>query len=58
MSKVRYVIVLKWLFYLLLEAAKARKPKRWSKDVRNCEAVGPIMLNPDKAPAEDVITAA
>ncbi|ABE54760.1 Integrase, catalytic region [Shewanella denitrificans OS217] len=42
----------------VLEAAKARNPKRWSKDVRNCEAVGPVMLNPDKAPADDVINAA
>lgn len=42
----------------VLEAAKARNPKRWSKDVRNCEAVGPVMLNPDKAPADNVINAA
>ena len=42
----------------VLEAAKARRPTRWSKDVRNCEAVGPVTLNPDKAPIEGVINAA
>lgn len=32
----------------VLEAAKAKRPNRWSKDVRNCKAVGVVMLNPDK----------
>jgi len=33
---------------LVLEAAKQKNPKRWSGSVRNCEAVGVVMLNPDK----------
>ena len=32
----------------VLEAAKAKNPSRWSGDVRNCEPVGVVMLNPDK----------
>ncbi len=32
----------------VLEAARAEKPNRWSKEVRNCEPVGVVMLNPDK----------
>lgn len=32
----------------ILEAAKSARPDRWSKDVRNCEPAGTVMLNPDK----------
>ena len=32
----------------VLEAAKKANPNRWSKDVRNCEPVGAVTLNPDK----------
>ncbi|GMA84653.1 hypothetical protein GCM10025855_41880 [Shewanella glacialipiscicola] len=39
----------------MLEAAK---PMRWSTEIRNCEAVGAVTLNPDKAPEEGVINAA
>nr|WBU75648.1 hypothetical protein PGH06_25255 [Citrobacter braakii] len=42
----------------VLEAAKERKPMRWSTEIRNCEAVGAVTLNPDKAPEEGVINAA
>lgn len=41
----------------VLEAAKAKKPNRWSREVRNCEPVGVVMLNPDKPeqlPLEEV----
>ena len=31
----------------VLEAARKRKPLRWSKGVRNCDPVGPVSLNPD-----------
>jgi putative transposase len=33
---------------VVLEAAKAAKPNRWSGSVRNCQPVGAVMLNPDK----------
>ena len=33
---------------LVLKAAKARNPNRWSGDVRNCDPVGPVTLNPDE----------
>ena len=33
---------------VVLEAAKARNPIRWSGNVRNCEPAGVVMLNPDK----------
>lgn len=32
----------------VLEAAKARNPRRWSGEVRNCDPVGPVTLNPDE----------
>ena len=32
----------------VLEAAKAARPNRWSKDVRNCEPVGAVTLNPEE----------
>ena len=32
----------------VLEAKKAERPDRWSKDIRNCEPAGVVMLNPDK----------
>jgi putative transposase len=32
----------------ILTAAKEKNPIRWSKDIRNCEPVGSVMLNPDK----------
>lgn len=34
----------------VLEEARARNPKRWSNGIRNCEAIGEVMLNPDKEP--------
>ncbi len=34
----------------LLEEARARTPKRWSNGLRNCQAIGEVMLNPDKEP--------
>ncbi len=33
---------------LVLEAAKEKNPLRWSGDVQNCEAKGPVTLNPDR----------
>lgn len=32
----------------VLETAKAARPDRWSKDVRNCERVGAVTLNPEE----------
>ena len=32
----------------VLERAKAKNPTRWSGNVRNCDPVGPVTLNPDK----------
>lgn len=32
----------------VLKAAKARNPHRWSGEVRNCDPVGPVTLNPDE----------
>ena len=32
----------------VLEAAKKAKPNRWSKEVRNCEPIGAVTLNPEK----------
>jgi transposase InsO family protein len=32
----------------VLETAKATRPDRWSKDVRNCEPVGAVTLNPEE----------
>ncbi len=32
----------------VLEAAKQKKPKRWSGSVRDCSPAGVVMLNPDK----------
>jgi len=32
---------------IVLEAARKRKPHRWSKGVRNCEPIGCVSLNPD-----------
>ena len=33
---------------LILEAARAEKPNRWSGEVRCCKPIGVVMLNPDK----------
>lgn len=33
---------------LVLEAAKEAKPHRWSGNIRNCEPIGEVFLNPDK----------
>ena len=33
---------------LVLEQARKANPNRWSGSVRNCEPVGPVMLNPDQ----------
>lgn len=33
---------------VVLEAAKAKNPNRWSGKVRNCKPAGVVMLNPDK----------
>lgn len=30
-----------------LERARARNPARWSREVRNCQPVGSVWLNPD-----------
>ena len=38
---------------LVLETAKAANPYRWSGEVRNCMAKGPITLNPDKEKEEN-----
>ena len=32
----------------VLEEAKRSNPTRWSKGVRNCNPIGPVMLNPDR----------
>ena len=32
----------------VLEAAKARNPNRWSQEIRNCEPLGSVELNPEK----------
>ncbi len=32
----------------VLECARASKPRRWSRSVRNCEPIGVVMLNPDR----------
>jgi len=32
----------------VLEAAKAARPDRWSKDVRNCNPIGAVTLNPEE----------
>ncbi|MBM7070785.1 hypothetical protein JQC92_01845 [Shewanella sp. 202IG2-18] len=31
----------------VLEEARAKKPMRWSGEIRNCDPVGDVMLNPD-----------
>lgn len=33
-----------------LELAKAKNSNRWSGDIRNCEPVGPVTLNPERDP--------
>jgi putative transposase len=33
--------------YAVLEAARARRPDRWSRSVRNCQPSRPTVLNPD-----------
>lgn len=38
----------------VLEKAKQENPRRWSGDVRNCESVGPVTLNPDKPEQPEV----
>lgn len=35
----------------VLHAAKRLNPERWSKDIRNCEPVGEVHLNPEKEAA-------
>lgn len=35
----------------VLESARAINPKRWSGATRNCDAAGPVKLNPDKLKA-------
>ena len=37
----------------MLESAKANNPLGWSKEVRNCETVGAVTLNPDKPAKKD-----
>jgi len=32
----------------VLEAAKAERPDRWSRSVRNCEPIGAVTLNPEE----------
>ncbi|WP_373092786.1 IS3 family transposase [Zhongshania sp.] len=32
----------------VLETAKAARPDRWSKDVRNCKPIGAVTLNPEE----------
>ncbi|WP_416221768.1 IS3 family transposase [Shewanella sp. YLB-07] len=34
----------------VLEDARVRNPKRWPNGIRNCDAIGEVMLNPDKEP--------
>lgn len=36
-------------YWLTAREAKAVNPLRWSKDVQNCNPIGPITLNPDRA---------
>lgn len=38
----------------VLEQAKSKMPKRWSRSVRNCKPVGVVMLNPDKRENSEV----
>lgn len=42
----------------VLEDARARNPKRWSNGIRNCDAIGAVMLNPDKEPENEAINVA
>ena len=42
---------------LVLKAAKAKNPNRWSGEIRNCAPVGPVTLNPDE-PEEKIQKAA
>ena len=37
----------------VLEAAQGKNPMRWPNGIRNCDPVGPVMLNPDKEPDEE-----
>lgn len=37
-----------------LEMAKARNGHRWSGNIRNCEPVGPVTLNPEREPEVDI----
>ena len=39
---------------VVLEAAKAKKPMRWSGETRNCEPIGSVMLNPDNDQKQEV----
>lgn len=32
----------------VIEAARARNPSRWSGEIRNCDPVGSVVLNPDE----------
>ena len=42
----------------VLEAAREKNPRRWAGDVRNCEPIGPVTLNPDKPENSAIISAA
>ena len=37
---------------LILDAAKARNPLRWSRDIQNCKPIGAVTLNPDQEQKE------
>ena len=37
---------------LVLEAAREKHPSRWSGSIRNCNPIGPVMLNPDRPEKE------
>ena len=39
---------------LVMEKAKKANPSRWSGDVRNCQPVGSVSLNPDKESIKNV----
>ena len=43
---------------MVLEEARSRNPKRWSNGVRNCDAIGEVILNPDKEPKTETRNAA